>query len=101
MCRTDDFSALGPHALQRIEPHRIDGQQVGEVDADWSGGAGTRRAQFMHLRGVEPSSEVNRASVSVLLYLNAAFHVSLLSKVGTIASWAVPAGCRGAAHHRW
>lgn len=41
----------------------------------------------MHLRGVEAAGELNRASVGLLLHVNAALHGVLLSKVGTIASY--------------
>ena len=90
MSGADDFGAGRAQALQRVKADSISGEQVGEIQADRAGGAGTRAAQFMHLRGVQTPGEVNRASVSELLDLNAAFHARVRSKVDTIASCAGP-----------
>jgi len=82
--RPGEGRARGAQPLQCIEADGIGRQQVGQVNPDRAGRVSEGGAQFMHLRGVQPSGEVNRASSSLLLNLNAALHESLPSKVGTM-----------------
>ena len=97
----DDFGARHAQPLQGVEADGVGRQQVGQVEANRSSGAGARAAQFMHLGGVEPAGELNRASVSLFLDLNAALHAALMSKVGTIATYGRPCDLWRGAHHGW
>jgi hypothetical protein len=73
-----DANQLGPglvQATQGVDANGIGGEQIAEIDSDWSGGRRADAAEIVHLRRVQPPGQQHGAPALVVLHhLNPTFH---------------------------